>query len=207
MNETEALLDAFESDLFALKQRVYQSFDQVLLYPKFEKELLKFKEKEGQLGIQGDCSADTSLHTGVSTSFVFPIISRASSQPIQLQEIDLLVCFENLKTYQKTLAQIKTLFFKSTEVVGLLQLLAAAKSLHLAWYKTWSFYEGMEPRDFLFSKILDAQSWYQKVEALRKRNGENTLLSIREITAQIEQDPAFQHELIRLQKSLEKLSN
>lgn len=206
MSHTEALLEAYEEDLFALKQRVYQAFDQVLLYPKFEKELLKLKEREGQLGIQEDSNRATSLHAGVSASFGLPLVSLASDNPIQLQAIDLMVGFENLKTYQKTLAQLKTVFYNSTEAARLLNLLDEAKALHLAWYKTWSFYEGKTPEDFLFSKILDAQSWYQKVESLLNSVAGNTTKSIDEFNVLIAQDPALQHELLRYQKTLEKIT-
>ena len=45
--DTETIQDALEAGFFELKQRFYRAFEQLLLYPKFEKECLQFTKIEG----------------------------------------------------------------------------------------------------------------------------------------------------------------
>jgi len=154
--DLEEIQDALEAVFFDIKQRLYRSFDQVLLYSKFEKELLRFLKAEHLL--LHDQAFELSSKKEPRPSVVFSTFSAA--------EIDLNALLEQLKMFQKQRAQLQTQLYNCSDASALLLLMEEAKVLFQNWFEIWPRLDLDTEQPVKLSQILDAQALYTELQEL-----------------------------------------
>ena len=193
--DLEEIQDALETVFFDIKQRLYRSFDQVLLYSKFEKELLRFLKAE-QLLLH-DQTFELSSKKEPRPSVVF--------SPFSAAEIDLNALLEQLKMFQKQRAQLQTQLYNCLDGSALLLLLEEAKLLFQNWFEIWPRLDLDTEQSVKLSQILDAQALYTELQELAQGAQYAKGIDIAQFKLLLASKPLLLHEILRIGVTREKL--
>lgn len=195
--DLEAIQDALEAVFFDIKQRLYRSFDQVLLYSKFEKELLRFLKAEHLL--LHDQTFELPSKKETRPSVVFSLFSAA--------EIDLNALLEQLKMFQKQRAQLQTQLYNCPDAATLLLLLEDAKLLFQNWFEIWPKLDLDTEQPVKLSQILDAQALYTELQELAHGASYAKGIDLAQFKLLIASKPLLLHEILRIKATQEKLQS
>jgi len=193
--DLEEIQDALEAVFFDIKQRLYRSFDQVLLYSKFEKELLRFL-KAGHLLLH-DQSFELSSEKEPRTCVVF--------SPFSVAEIDLDALLEQLKMFQKQRAQLQTQLYNCPDASALLLLLEEVKLLFQNWFEIWPRLDLDTEQPVKLSQILDAQALYTELQELAQGAPYAKGIDLAQFKLLLASKPLLLHEILRIKATQEKL--
>jgi hypothetical protein len=193
--DLEEIQDALEAVFFDIKQRLYRSFDQVLLYSKFEKELLRFLKAE-QLLLH-DQAFELSSKKEPQSSVVF--------SPLSAAEIDLNALLEQLKMFQKQRAQLQTQLYNCRDASALLLLLEEAKVLFQNWFEIWPRLDLDTEQPVKLSQILDAQAFYTELQELVQGAPYAKGIDIAQFKLLLASKPLLLQEILRIKATQEKL--
>ncbi|MEY4792964.1 MAG: hypothetical protein RIT34_1773 [Bacteroidota bacterium] len=193
--DLEEIQDALETVFFDIKQRLYRSFDQVLLYSKFEKELLRFLKAE-QLLLH-DQTFELPSKKEPRTSVVF--------SPFSAAEIDLFALLEQLKMFQKQRAQLQTQLYNCPDASALLLLLEKAKLLFQNWFEIWPRLDLDTEQPVKLSQILDAQALYTELQELVQGAPHIKGIDLAQFKLLLASKPLLLHEILRIGVTREKL--
>jgi len=193
--DLEEIQDALEAVFFDIKQRLYRSFDQVLLYSKFEKELLRFLKTEHLL--LHDQSFELSSKKEPWPNVVF--------SPFSASEIDLNALLEQLKLFQKQRAQLQTQLYNCLDASALLLLLEEAKLLFQNWFEIWPRLDLDTEQPVKLSQILDAQALYTELQELAQGAPYAKGIDIAQFKLLLASKPLLLHEILRIGVTREKL--
>ncbi len=197
--DTETIQDALEAGFFELKQRFYRAFEQLLLYPKFEKECLQFTKIQGVFSEEFPSAPPQQKN----------VVSSANSSLLKIvtNDIELKILLENLKIYQHQSAGLKKALFHCVDASELLIVIEKAKDLHLEWYQFWSEFEILEtePSSVKLSQILDAQSFYTQLDQLCRDERLEISFKKMQFKQSLLKYPQLQLEIKRMQVAFKKL--
>ena len=193
--DLEEIQDALETVFFDIKQRLYRSFDQVLLYSKFEKELLRFLKAEHLL--LHDQAFELSSKKEPRPNVVF--------SPFSAAEIDLNALLEQLKMFQKQRAQLQTQLYNCLDGSALLLLLEEAKLLFQNWFEIWPRLDLDTEQSVKLSQILDAQALYTELQELAQGAQYAKGIDIAQFKLLLASKPLLLHEILRIGVTREKL--
>jgi hypothetical protein len=193
--DLEEIQDALEAVFFDIKQRLYRSFDQVLLYSKFEKELLRFLKAEHLL--LHDQTFELSTKKEPRPSVVF--------SPFSVAEIDLNALLEQLKMFQKQRAQLQTQLYNCLDASALLLLLEKAKLLFQNWFEIWPRLDLDTEQPIKLSQILDAQAFYTELQELAQAAPYEKGIDLVQFKLLLASKPLLLHEILRIGATQEKL--
>jgi hypothetical protein len=193
--DLEEIQDALEAVFFDIKQRLYRSFDQVLLYSKFEKELLRFLKAEHLL--LHDQAFELSSKKEPQSSVVF--------SPFSAAEIDLDALLEQLKLFQKQRAQLQTQLYNCLDASALLLLLEEAKLLFQNWFEIWPRLDLDTEQPVKLSQILDEQALYTEQQELAQGAPYAKGIDIAQFKLLLASKPLLLHEILRIGVTREKL--
>ena len=193
--DLEEIQDALETTFFDIKQRLYRSFDQVLLYPKFEKELLRFLKAEHLL--LHHQTFELSSKKELRPSLVFSSFSAA--------EIDLNALLNQLKLFQKHRAQLQTQLYNCSDASALLLIMDEAKLLFQDWFEIWPKLDFDAEQPVKLSQILDAQAFYTELQELAQAAPYEKGIDIAQFELLLASKPLLQHEILRIKATQEKL--
>lgn len=193
--DLEEIQDALEAVFFDIKQRLYRSFDQVLLYSKFEKELLRFLKAEHLL--LHNQAFELSSKKEPRTSVVF--------SPFSAAEIDLNALLEQLKMFQKQRAQLQTQLYNCSDASALLLLMEEAKVLFQNWFEIWPRLDLDTEQPVKLSQILDAQAFYTELQELVQGAPYAKGIDIAQFKLLLASKPLLLHEILRIGATREKL--
>jgi hypothetical protein len=193
--DLEEIQDALEALFFDIKQRLYRSFDQILLYSKFEKELLRFLKAEHIL--LDNQTIALSLKTERTQSAVF--------SPFSAAEIDLNALLEQLKLFQKQRALLQTQLYNCPDASALLLLMEEAKLLFQNWFEIWPRLNLDTEQPVKLSQILDAQTFFTELQALTRTAQHTTGINLTEFKLLLASKPQLLHEILRIKATLDKL--
>jgi hypothetical protein len=193
--DLEEIQDALEAVFFDIKQRLYRSFDQVLLYSKFEKELLRFLKAEHLL--LHDQSFELSSKKEPRPNVVF--------SPFSASEIDLNALLEQLKLFQKQRAQLQTQLYNCLDASALLLLMEEAKLLFQNWFEIWPRLDLDTEQSVKLSQILDAQALYTELQELAQGAPYAKGIDIAQFKLLLASKPLLLHEILRIGVTREKL--
>jgi hypothetical protein len=193
--DLEEIQDALEAVFFDIKQRLYRSFDQVLLYSKFEKELLRFLKAEHLL--LHNQAFELSSKKEPRTSVVF--------SPFSAAEIDLNALLEQLKLFQKQRAQLQTQLYNCSDASALLLLMEEAKVLFQNWFEIWPRLDLDTEQPVKLSQILDAQAFYTELQELVQGAPYAKGIDIAQFKLLLASKPLLLHEILRIGATREKL--
>ena len=193
--DLEEIQDALEAVFFDIKQRLYRSFDQVLLYSKFEKELLRFLKAEHLL--LHDQAFELSSKKEPQSSVVF--------SPFSAAEIDLNALLEQLKMFQKQRAQLQTQLYNCSDASALLLLMEEAKVLFQNWFEIWPRLDLDTEQPVKLSQILDAQAFYTELQELAQGAPHIKGIDLAQFKLLLASKPLLLHEILRIGAAREKL--
>jgi hypothetical protein len=193
--DLEEIQDALEAVFFDIKQRLYRSFDQVLLYSKFEKELLRFLKAEHLL--LHNQAFELSSKKGPRTCVVFSLFSAS--------EIDLNALLEQLKLFQKHRAQLQTQLYNCSDASALLLIMDEAKLLFQDWFEIWPKLDLDAEQPVKLSQILDAQAFYTELQELVKGAPYAKGIDLVQFKLLLASKPLLLHEILRIGATREKL--
>lgn len=193
--DLEEIQDALEAVFFDIKQRLYRSFDQVLLYSKFEKELLRFLKEEHLL--LHDQAFELSSKKEPQSSVVF--------SPFSAAEIDLNALLEQLKMFQKQRAQLQTQLYNCSDASALLLLMEEAKVLFQNWFEIWPRLDLDTEQPVKLSQILDAQAFYTELQELAQGAPYAKGIDLAQFKLLLASKPLLLHEILRIKATQEKL--
>jgi hypothetical protein len=193
--DLEEIQDALEAVFFDIKQRLYRSFDQVLLYSKFEKELLRFLKAEHLL--LHNQAFELSSKKEPRTSVVF--------SPFSAAEIDLNALLEQLKLFQKQRAQLQTQLYNCSDASALLLLMEEAKVLFQNWFEIWPRLDLDTEQPVKLSQILDAQALYTELQELVQGAPHIKGIDLAQFKLLLASRPLLLHEILRIKATQEKL--
>jgi hypothetical protein len=193
--DLEAIQDALEAVFFDIKQRLYRSFDQVLLYSKFEKELLRFLKAEHLL--LHDQTFELSTKKEPRPSVVF--------SPFSVNEIDLNSLLEQLKLFQKQRAQLQTQLYNCSDASALLLIMDEAKLLFQDWFEIWPKLDLDAEQPVKLSQILDAQAFYTELQELAQAAPYEKGIDLVQFKLLLASKPLLLHEILRIGATQEKL--
>jgi len=193
--DLEEIQDALEAVFFDFKQRLYRSFDQVLLYSKFEKELLRFLKAEHLL--LHDQTFELPSKKEPRPSVVF--------NPFSATEIDLNALLEQLKMFQRQRAQLQTQLYNCLDASALLLLLKEAKLLFQNWFEIWPKLDLGTEQSVKLSQILDAQAFYTELQELAQGAPYTKGIDMDQFKLLLTSRPLLLHEILRIKATQEKL--
>lgn len=193
--DLEEIQDALEAQFFDIKQRLYRSFDQILLYSKFEKELLRFLKAEHILLEKQTIALSSKTDRTPSTVF----------SPFSAAEIDLNALLEQLKMFQKQRAQLQTRLYNCSDASALLLLMEEAKLLFQNWFEIWPRLELDTEQPVKLSQILDAQAFYTELQELAQDAQYAKGIDLAQFKLLLASKPLLLLEILRIKATQEKL--
>lgn len=196
--DSEDLQDAFEDFFFALKKRFHQMFEQLLLYPKFERECQQLIEIQSALFAEIQVTLISANTLNEKLDF--------SLEPLEITFADPSVLMRNLKKFQHTSAQLKKELFDANYSQVLFKIISDSKNHLLEWHRLWATVplQTIDPATVKLSQVLNAQTFYSQLEDWQQAFDVKKSSTRTEIEKSFDAYPQLVNEIFRLQLVLKK---